>query len=200
MKQASRYTLLLLIPSILFSPFTFSESHHYSEKHSNKKNEKVVVIVKKPKHKVGYKRKHMPKGATRVVVKKNNYYFYDGFYYRSVRGQYQVVASPHGARVKVLPAGYRRIVIGVTPYFIFEGTYYLYKENTRDYVVVTEPHSSNQVIKMSGQYIAGEVYSELPENTESVQRNGMQYFRYGSLYFLPQVSHGGVVYLAVKLN
>lgn len=200
MRKISQYSFLLLIPSILFSPLSFSDPHPHSDKKHGKKNEKVVVVVKQPKHKVGYKRKQMPNGATRVVVKKNNYYFYDGFYYRPVHGQYQVVKSPHGARIKALPRGYRKIVIGVTPYFVFEGTYYLYKEQTRDYVVVAEPHSNNQVIKVSNHYMPGEMYSQLPENTESVQRNGMQYFRYGSLYFLPQVSNGSVAYLAVKLN
>ncbi|WP_298770308.1 DUF6515 family protein [uncultured Shewanella sp.] len=200
MKLLSRYSLLLLIPSILFSPFSLSEPHGHGDKHGNKRKDKVVVIVKEPKHKVGYQRKHMPKGTTKIVVKKNNYYFFDGFYYRSVRGQYQVVKSPHGARIKTLPVGYRRIVIGTIPYFVFEGTYYQYRENTRDYIVVGEPHSSNEVIKVSGNYIAGEVYSQLPEHTESVKKNGMQYFRYGSLYFLPQVTNGHIVYLAVKLN
>ncbi|WP_299492873.1 DUF6515 family protein [uncultured Shewanella sp.] len=149
MKFFSRYSMLLIIPSIFFSPLSLSEPHGHGEKHGNKRNDKVVVIVKEPKHKVGYKRKHMPKGSTRIVVKKSNYYFYDGFYYRSIRGQYQVVASPYGARIQRLPVGYKKIVIGVTPYFMFEGTYYVYKESTRDYMVVEKPHSNNQVIIVS---------------------------------------------------
>ncbi|WP_299004438.1 DUF6515 family protein [uncultured Shewanella sp.] len=200
MKLLSRYSLLLLIPSILFSPLSLGNPHGHGDRHGPKRKDKVVVVVQAPKHKVGYKRKHMPKGATRIAVKKNNYYFYNGFYYRSIRGEYQVVASPRGARIKALPAGYRRIVIGAIPYFVFEGTFYRYQESTRDYMVVDEPHSNDEVIQVSGQYIAGEVYSQLPEHTEPVKKNGMQYFKYGSLYFLPQVTNGSVVYLAVKFN
>ena len=90
----------------------------------------------------------------------------------------------------------KQVVIDGETYYVAEGVYY-YKSGD-DYIVVDEPKVSAP--RRHTTYVSGQFYSDLPSQAKPVKINGIQYFTYEGLFFLPQPVNGSVRYLVVELN
>ena len=79
--------------------------------------------------------------------------------------------------------------------------YYIADNN--GYTVVDEPPTRlNQAIRVGNvnDYSLGQTYDSLPQAAQAVIINSQQYFKYGDIYFLPQISGDDIKYLAIKLG
>lgn len=86
----------------------------------------------------------LPRGAVRVHVGRDHYYYHRGVYYRPTPRGYVIVRPPYGARVRVVPRSYVRVVIGGSVYYRDADIYYRaapggYYEVVEPPVVVTAP-------------------------------------------------------------
>ena len=73
----------------------------------------------------------LPFGYSSIYVGPNQFYYYDGIYYRPYGGdEYEVTAPPLGAKVPQLPRNAKAVVIDGQKYYESNGTYY--KEEITD--------------------------------------------------------------------
>ncbi|MBQ4832023.1 hypothetical protein J8L70_02095 [Pseudoalteromonas sp. MMG010] len=122
--------------------------------------------------------------------------FNDGLFYKKMAHGYVPMHPPVGLRIKHLPRNHKRIFFRNTAYFLAHGIYYIAVGN--DYKVVNEPYLDKPTDATA--YQLGEYYPALPIDVEPVVINAQQYFKYHSIYFLPQIKEEQVQYLALKLD
>jgi hypothetical protein len=100
-------------------------------------------------HETGRRRvirvEHLPPHYETIVVRKNNYFYHNGFFYRKGPGGYVVIGAPVGARLRVLPIGYTIVKFGGLSYYYLNGAYYNYIPSENVYVVVNRPGSAPNV-------------------------------------------------------
>ena len=156
----------------------------------------VANVISRPKYEVGHKPAEVPRDARDIHFHGATYRYHDGVYYRKMEGAFHVVRPPPGIRVHTLPPKPDVIVIDGETYYVAEGVYY-YKSGD-DYIVVDEPKVSAP--RRHTTYVSGQFYSDLPSQAKPVKINGIQYFTYEGLFFLPQPVNGSVRYLVVELN
>ncbi len=147
-----------------------------------RKNKKVVIVHKRPGHRVVYRKAHirystLPRWGAGVVVRPvnavliggrgNKYYYHSGVYYTNRNNSYVVVRPYRGIRIRVLPAGFRIVPVATRKYYYYYGTYYVKSAN--DYVVVNTPK--------------GAVVDALPDGYEIKTIDGNEYYYlYGDYY------------------
>ncbi len=170
------------------------------DKHDNRAHHKRVHVVRKPTYFVGHTVNQIPGTSISLSVGNRHVWFHLGTFFEHYERGYRVVRAPVGLSMITLPPGYRRMVIGGNTYFYLEGNYYLYDGRLNHYVVVEPPNVINEPVVYDGEYHPGEVYSRLPLGARPIEINGIQYFKYQTLYFLPQVIDGEVSYLALRLD
>lgn len=95
---------------------------------------KNVTVHKHNKH------HHLPKVHSKFVWKGLQYFVAGGLFYRHIDNHYTVVATPHGARLKVLPGKARIVVVNNHRYHVVNGHYYRYNKKRHDYVLIKKPH------------------------------------------------------------
>jgi hypothetical protein len=115
-----------------------------------------------------------------------------------------------GFAAPVLPLGFVSLRVGGDPYF-YQGGYY-YRPAPVGYVVVPPPVGAPVVVAPTpattvtttvtrgpGAYAPGQVLESLPEGYTAEVINGVQYYRYGSDYFMPTQRDGREVYVVVQI-
>lgn len=148
--------LVALLVSVLSvgSSITLADAHRHDSRHSYSKHRSASKYDKSRKHhtapryrpapafphyyRPGYRiGPPLPRGASRIVVDRSDYYFYDGFFYRPQRGGYLIVDAPVGAIVATLPRLHHRLTSRGVLYFVVGNTYY--RQHPRGYIVVENP-------------------------------------------------------------
>lgn len=156
----------------------------------------AVAELTSPRYAPGHKVKVVPKGAVVVKHRGVNYRYHNGVYYRNTDRGFSVVLPPVGIVINALPKHAHKVFSHGEPYYVLEGVYY--KRINNGYVVVKAPNY--EASSVSSTYQLGMHYDELPDGAQPVKVDGVQYFTYAGLYFLPQSIKGNVTYLALKLN
>ncbi|MBB1451572.1 MULTISPECIES: DUF6515 family protein [Pseudoalteromonas] len=144
---------------------------------------------------------HLPRNSASIRFNGISFTFNDGLYYRKAKRGYHVVKPPRGLRINTLPRNYRHFKHHNTTYYTYQNVYYIADNN--GYTVVDEPSTRlNQAIKVGNvnDYSLGQTYDSLPQTAQAVIINSQQYFKYGDIYFLPQISGDDIKYLAIKLG
>jgi len=123
------------------------QNRRLQEKHRNNKN---YFYDKRYNHnryypKRGHVVKKLPHNHRAIKHRRNNYYFYDGIWYRPAVNGFVVSIPPVGLAVPVLPYFHTTIWVGSTPYYYADGVYYLWHADNRLYVV-TDPPPEKEVI------------------------------------------------------
>lgn len=85
----------------------------------------------------GYRTNPLPRGASRVVVDRSDYYFFDGFFYQPFQSGYIIVNAPVGAIITALPRLHHQVSWRGAPYFVAGNTFY--RKHPGGYVVVDNP-------------------------------------------------------------
>lgn len=144
---------------------------------------------------------HLPRSSASIRFNGISFTFNDGLYYRKAKRGYHVVKPPRGLRINTLPRNYRHFKHHNTAYYTYQNVYYM--ADNDGYTVVDEPSTRlNQAIKVGNvkDYRLGQTYDSLPMAAQAVIINSQQYFKYGDIYFLPQISDDEIKYLAMKLG
>ncbi|WP_457934091.1 hypothetical protein LOS73_18220 [Pseudoalteromonas sp. SCSIO 43210] len=144
---------------------------------------------------------HLPRSSASIRFNGISFTFNDGLYYRKAKRGYHVVKPPRGLRINTLPRNYRHFKHHNTTYYTYQNVYYM--ADNDGYTVIDEPSTRlNQAIKVGNvkDYRLGQTYDSLPMAAQAVIINSQQYFKYGDIYFLPQISDDEIKYLAIKLG
>ncbi|MBB6520977.1 DUF6515 family protein [Pseudoteredinibacter isoporae] len=94
-------------------------------------------------HKHGGHHHQLPKVHAKFVWKGLHYFVAGGLFYRYIDNHYTVVATPHGARLKVLPGKGKIVIVNSQHYHLVNGHYYRYNKKHHDYVLVKKPHKKH---------------------------------------------------------
>lgn len=156
----------------------------------------ITNVLTPPRHKVGHTQAHIPDGATDIHFHGVTYRYHRGVYYRKIDGDFHVVKPPLGIAVTQLGAHSDTIIIDGETYYVVQGVYY-YRSGDK-YIVVDEPKIRGG--KHNTRYVSGQFYTDLPSQAQPVKINGIQYFTFDGVFFLPQPVNGKVRYLVVELN
>ena len=108
-----------------------SEQLHFDRRHTSS------IPSYRQYYKPGHRVKPLPYGSNRIFVDRNEYYVYDGYFYRPSRSGYVIVDSPIGAIVANLPRLHHIVHWQGLPYFIVGNTFY--RKHRRGYIVVPNP-------------------------------------------------------------
>ncbi len=174
-------------------PKTTTRVPQQKELRAAKKTHKWVPPATKPLpyyHRPGYTIHTIPKVAVTVTLGSLVYYYADGIYYRRHDSGYIVIVPPIGLIVPVLPLGY-------TVFHFYGGTYYYY---AGVYYVWDIDHRAYRVVDLPDEYIEyepGDIIDKLPDGAYTVTIDGVQYYRYGGVYFLQSIQGERVVYVVV---
>ncbi|CAB9494272.1 DUF6515 family protein [Alteromonas macleodii] len=155
----------------------------------------ITNVLTKPNYEPGHKPKDIPQNAHVIHYHGAAYRYHHGVFYREFDGHYHVVKPPIGITVKTLPPNPDVIIFEGDRYFTAEGVYYF--QSGDEYVVVGEPILEKH--EGEDQYLSGHLYSQLPNEAQTVEINGIQYFTYNGQFFLPQAVNGKIRYLVVEL-
>lgn len=82
---------------------------------------------------------HLPNHYETVVVRKNTYFYHNGFFFKRGPRGYAIIKPPIGARIRVLPLGYTIVKFGGLSYYYLNGAYYNYIPSENVYVVIEKP-------------------------------------------------------------
>jgi len=156
-------------------------------------------VILPPHRRPGYIIHTIPSVALSLTIGGLIYYYNDYLFYRHTPRGYVVVAPPIGAIVPVLPVGYVVLYRFGTYYYVYENSYYIWDDRFDSYRVVAAPQPPADDAD-NALYRPGNVVATLPEGAEAVTLNGVQYYRYKKVYFLPSVQNGSIVYIVVKLD
>jgi hypothetical protein len=110
--------------------------------------------------------------------------YYQGVYYQSVNGGYQVVSPPLNVTIQLLPQGYNKLTVGGTVYYYYGGVFYLFTQN--GFMVVRAP--------------AGAVVPNLPDGCQQIQAGNIIYLRYNNAYYQPILYNGQNAYEVVEIE
>lgn len=122
---------------------------NFSHSHSMTKSQSVYQ-VRRPKkrsssrylgsnnyYRPGYSTRYLPRGFGRLFVKNMEYFFFDGYFYRSFHNEYRIVDAPVGAIVLSLPRLHFFLQWNGMDYFLAGNTYY--RPHPNGYIVVRNP-------------------------------------------------------------
>ncbi|GAA58182.1 hypothetical protein P20652_0033 [Pseudoalteromonas sp. BSi20652] len=175
------------------------------KREQNRYNHRKYSFLTKHHNSVAYKQNrfinHLPRNSASIRFNGISFTFNDGLYYRKAKRGYHAVNPPRGLRISALPRNYRHFKRHNTSYYTYQNVYYI--EDNNGYIVVDEPKIPlNRAIKVDNvnNYSLGQTYDSLPLTAEAVIVNSQQYFKYGDIYFLPQISGDEIKYLAIKLS
>ena len=138
----------------------------------------------------GYITRTIPKVAMTISLGGLLYYYSDGIYYRHHSSGFIVVVPPIGLIVPVLPLGYTVFLIHGSTYYYYDNVYYVWDTDHQAYRVVQVPDAY-------AAYRPGDIFETLPDGAYTVTINGVQYYRFGGVYFLPSVQNEKLVYIVV---
>ncbi|WP_308364116.1 MULTISPECIES: DUF6515 family protein [unclassified Microbulbifer] len=170
----------------------YGHHHHYRHDHRYRYGHRY----RGPRVSIGFSAPILPFGYMSLAVGGRPYYYHSGYFYRPAPAGYVVVSAPLGASVMSLPASTVRLEIGGATYYQYADAYYQWHPASRGYVVVPPPVT---VASTSSDYSPGEVVETLPPGYTAEIVNGVQYYRYGSDYFLPTQRDGREVYVVVRI-
>ncbi len=135
-------------------------------------------------HPVGFFLGAIAATASYVAFNNMQYRYYQGVYYMTYNGGYQVVPPPMNIAVPNLPPGFITMNIGNTLYYYYGGVFYIYSQN--GYLVVRAP--------------AGALVPNLPDGCEQIQANGIVYLKYYNTFFQPISYNGQNIYEVVEME
>jgi hypothetical protein len=167
----------------------------YKANKLSQKQYKRNTAQKRNTHRVNHRYSPFNLG-TSIIFGNAHFRFNQGVFYRKMAHGYTPTHPPVGLRIKHLPKNHKRIFSRNKAYFLAYGIYYAADSN--GYIVVDEPNFSSQ--PANSIYKLGEHYNEVPAGADSVVINSQQYFKYNSIYFLPQINGEQIQYLALKLD
>lgn len=141
-------------------------------------------------HRPGYITRTIPKVAMTLSLGGLLYYFTDGIYYRRHSSGFIVVMPPVGLIVPVLPLGYTVFQLHGSTYYYYDNVYYVRDTAHQAYRVAQAPDGY-------AAYKPGDIVETLPDGAYTVTIDGVQYYRFGGVYFLPSVQNEKVVFIVV---
>ncbi|WP_323845825.1 DUF6515 family protein [Microbulbifer magnicolonia] len=180
-----------------YKPYRYGHRHHY---HGPR-------YYGGPRFSIGFVAPILPAGYVSLAVGNRPYYYHGGYFYRPAPSGYVVVSAPLGASVVSLPASAVQVQIGGFTYYQYADAYYQWQPASRAYVVVPPPAGvpiaaapapAAPAPGATG-YAPGEVVEALPSGYSAEVINGVQYYRYGSDYFMPTQRDGQEVYVVVRI-
>jgi len=126
---------------------------------------------------VGREVRTLPPGERTVRVRRQDYHYFNGIFYRPLRPDvFVVVDAPFGARVRHLPPGSISFLIGPSRYFYANYTYYLWEPRREEYIVVEEPPGAAQVVADAAKADeTGELFVYPSEGQSDEQRDRDRY-------------------------
>ncbi len=189
-------TISILLLSLLFcfacpTEITAQKRRKAVKKHIAKRHK-----VRKAKHISRIRYRNLPRrgkvvrklgaGFVNIRFRGSNLFVHNGVWYRpTTRNRYIVIKAPIGVRVRRLPLvlAQPRIMVGTNVYYYYYGTYYQKAADTEEYVVVEPP--------------IGAKVDALPEDYETVEVNGMVYYRLDGVYYEYVDNEGEAPYFLV---
>jgi len=138
----------------------------------------------------GYTIGTIPKVAVTVTLGSLVFYYADGIYYRRHNSGFMVIVPPIGLIVPVLPVGYTVFYLHGITYYYYADVYYVWDLHHRAYRVVDVP-------AVSDEYRPGDIVDTLPDGAYTVTIDGVQYYRYGGVYFMQAIQGERIVYIVV---
>lgn len=141
-------------------------------------------------HRPGYTIGTIPKAAISVTLGGLLFYYSDGIYYSRHNSGFIVILPPIGLLVPVLPVGYVSFYLHGLTYYYYADVYYVWDIHHRAYRVVDVPQSDEA-------YQPGTIIDTLPDGAYTVTIDGVQYYRYGGVYFMQSIQGERVVYIVV---
>lgn len=141
-------------------------------------------------HRPGYTIGTLPKAAVTVSLGSLLFYYSDGIYYSRHNNGFIVMLPPVGLIVPVLPVGYIPFYLHGLTYYYYADVYYVWDVHHRAYRVVEAPQNGEA-------YQPGTILDTLPDGAYTVTINGVQYYRYGEVYFLQSIQGERIVYIVV---
>lgn len=179
--------------------------HKQEKREQHRYNQRKYNYLTNHHNSVSYRQNrfinHLPRNSASIRFNGISFTFNDGLYYRKAKRGYHVVTPPRGLRINTLPRNYRYFKHHNTTYYTYQNVYYIADDD--GYTVVDEPSTRlDQAIKVGNvnDYNLGQTYDTLPQAAQAVIINSQQYFKYGDIYFLPQISGDDIKYLAIKLG
>ncbi|CAM2791441.1 DUF6515 family protein [Pseudoalteromonas distincta] len=179
--------------------------HKQEKREQHRYNQRKYNYLTNHHNSVSYRQNrfinHLPRNSASIRFNGISFTFNDGLYYRKAKRGYHIVTPPRGLRINTLPRNYRHFKHHNITYYTYQNVYYV--ANNDGYTVVDEPPTRlNQAIKVGNvnNYNLGQTYDSLPQAAQAVIINSQQYFKYGDIYFLPQISGDDIKYLAIKLG
>jgi hypothetical protein len=143
-----------------------------------------------PRHRPGHVVRRLPRVAVTLSLGGVLFYYAEGIYYRHYPSGFVVAVPPVGLIVPVLPVGYTVLRIHGGTYYYYADVYYIWDADRRAYRVVEAPQTYESLQP-------GDVVETLPDGAYTVTIDGVQYYRYGGIYFLQSVQDSRVVYVVV---
>lgn len=137
----------------------------------------------------GYTIRTIPKVAISVSLGSLLFYYTDGIYYRHHSNGFMVILPPIGLLVPVLPLGHLSFHAYGGTYYYYADVYYVWDIHHRAYRVVEVPETRS--------YQPGTIVDTLPDGAYAVTIDGVQYYRYGEVYFLQSIQGERIVYIVV---
>lgn len=121
--------------------------------HERYRNDRNYVFDKRHNHnryypKRGYVVDKLPGNYRTFNHRREQYYFYDGIWYRPAKFGFSVVLPPIGLAIPMLPPFYTTVWVRGTPYYYSDGAYYMWRAEDRVYTVV-DPPSEDEVVSES---------------------------------------------------
>ena len=141
-------------------------------------------------HRPGYTIRTIPKVAISVSLGSLLFYYTNGIYYRHHLNGFIVILPPIGLLVPVLPIGYLPFHVYGHSYYYYADVYYVWDIHHRAYRVVEVP-------KAGEPYQPGTIVDTLPDGAYTVTIDGIQYYRYGEVYFMQSIQGERIVYIVV---
>jgi len=139
----------------------------------------------------GYTIGTIPKVAVTVTLGSFVFYYADGIYYRRHHSGFIVIVPPIGLIVPMLPVGYTVFYLHGVTYYYYAGVYYVWDLHQHAYRVVDVP-------AVSDEYRPGDIVDTLPDGAYTVTIDGVQYYRYGEIYFMQAIQGERIVYIVVN--
>ncbi|MEN8146505.1 MAG: DUF6515 family protein [Campylobacterota bacterium] len=141
-------------------------------------------------HRPGYTIRTIPKVAVSVSLGSLLFYYSHGIYYRHHLNGFIVILPPIGLIVPVLPVGHIPFHVYGRTYYYYADVYYVWDIHHRAYRVVEVPEAGEP-------YQPGTIVDTLPDGAYTVTIDGVQYYRYGEVYFMQSVQGERIVYIVV---
>jgi len=152
-----------------------------------------------PHRRPGRVLRHLPAAAFMLGMAGITYHYHSGVFYRHYPHGYVIVRPPVGAIIPALPSGHAIVTLYGRDYYYYDDIYYV---RDRDgYRVVDEPHESEEYDEYEENklgYNPGDLLTTLPEGAVSETIDGVQYYYYDGVYFLPNVQNGKIVFIVVN--